>query len=450
VRLPAAFLVCLCSIVSAPVATFEAGEPRHCHYTITARVDPLRGDLQAVVELSGLDHLPTGGTLYLHKSARIDDAHVDGAAAKVTLELDKPAGPYMPQSAPLALPPGTHRTLTLRYTVTLDGIVNDVNTIAADLVELALYASWYPRSPALERFTYDLSVSLPATWTVLANGEPTTNSSTQNSTWRSLTPVDDIVVLACPDLRITGRSHHGARIEIAAPAPLLDRLGPVIDHMQAAEALASSWFDVPRQNGRLCLVFPPRTGWGYSRPPLIITNRAYGESLAANPSTQAVRLKGAYHEMAHFWWAVARSDALDDWINEALAEFTAWRLVRERAGAEPAAAIEAGFRKDALGEKVAVAITASREEPARYVNRYEKGALVFIGVERRFGWPRLQACLRRVLLDARREPMTTDRFLAVVRETIDGTAADYVHTLITAEGWAPALLASVPEEAHPH
>jgi hypothetical protein len=96
------------------------------------------------------------------------------------------------------------------------------------------------------------------------------------------------------------------------------------------------------------------------------------------------------------------------------------------------------------------AITASREEPARYVNRYEKGALVFIGVERRFGWPRLQACLRRVLLDVRREPMTTERFLALVRDTIDGTAAGYVQMLIMAEGWTPALLASVPEEAHPN
>jgi hypothetical protein len=430
------------------VATFESAAPRHCHYTITARVEPLRGELQAVVELAGLDHLPTDGTLYLHKSARIHDAQVDGAVAKVTLAADQPAGPYMPQSAPLVLPPGTHRTLTLRYTVTLDGMVNDVNTIAADLVELALYASWYPSSPALKGFTYDLSVSLPASWTVLANGEPT--PSTQTSTWRSLTPVDDIVVLASPDLRITARSHNGARIEVAAPAPLLDQLGPVIDHMQAAGALASSWFDIPRQNGRLCLVFPPRKGWGYSRPPLVITNRAYGESLAANPSTQAARLKGAYHEMAHFWWAVARSDAPDDWINEALAEFTAWRLVRERADAEAARTIEAGFRKDALGDKVAVPITASREEPARYVNRYEKGALVFIGVERRFGWPRLQACLRRVLLDAQREPIATEHFLALVRDTIDGTAADYVHTLITADGWTPALLASVPEETHPN
>jgi hypothetical protein len=46
--------------------------------------------------------------------------------------------------------------------------------------------------------------------------------------------------------------------------------------------------------------------------------------------------------------------------------------------------------------------------------------------------------------------MTTEHFLAVVRDTIDRAAADYVHTLITAAGWTPALLATVPEEARPN
>lgn len=425
------------------IATISAHDTRPPHYAIEARLDPTRRELQALVELSGLDRMPPEATLYLHKSARLLDARVDGTTADVTLRRDGPAGPYMPQSVPLALPQGTHRTLTLRYVLTLDGMVNDVNTIAPDLVELALYASWYPTSPALKHFTYDLSVSLPSAWTMTTNGEATPSAA--GVQWRSSTPVDDIVILAAPDMRITGREQDGAFIQAAAPASLIERLDPVIAHMQAAQATTSSWYGVPNHKGRLCLVFPPRAGWGYSRPPLIVTNRGYAESLVSDTTKLAARLRGAYHEMAHFWWAVALTDSTDDWINEALAEFTAWRLVRERSGRDAAAPIEAAFRKDALDEKVAVPITASRDEPARYVNRYEKGALVFIGVERRYGWTRLQECLRRVLQDARSQPMTTARFLGIVRESVGEPAAEYVRTLIDAPGWTADLLATVPE-----
>jgi hypothetical protein len=437
-------IVVVISIIAFRPGLAVAVAVRPPHYRIQARVDAVRHLLEADVLVTGLDQMRPGGLLYLHKGARIGAAKVDGRPAVLRLATEQPAGNYMPESVPLLLPDGPHESLELHYSFSASGMINDVNVISPDLVELALYASWYPVSSSLPRFTYDLTLELPAGWTVVANAQPSGSSTATARAWRSIRPVADVAVVAWPDLRLVQAEREGILLQIAASGSLGERLRPVLDRAHAALGLASSWFGSPSANGRLCLVFPPRKGWGYSRIPLIVTNSAYGESLAAHAGEAGQRLKGVYHEMAHFWWSVANADSADDWINEALAEYTAWRLVREQAGSSAVASDEATYRKDALGKDVAVPIVASREEPARYVNCYEKGALVFIGVERRFGWSRLQVLLRRVVSESQTTPMTTPRFLALCRDAMGAEAAEYVRTLIEAPGWTPALLDTVP------
>ena len=46
-----------------------------------------------------------------------------------------------------------------------------------------------------------------------------------------------------------------------------------------------------------------------------------GDALAT-----AATLHGTLHELAHFWWRIVAASTPSDWINEGLAEYSAFRL----------------------------------------------------------------------------------------------------------------------------
>jgi len=120
--------------------------------------------------------------------------------------------------------------------------------------------------------------------------------------------------------------------------------------------------------------------------------------------------------------------------------------LREAAGSAPAARLEARYRKSALDPQAAVPITQTMEEPARYINRYEKGALLFIALERRFGWTRLQALLQRILGEGRGRRMDTAGFLVAVRAGLGEEAGSFLERFLQAPGWTEAMLGEIPAD----
>jgi hypothetical protein len=96
----------------------------------------------------------------------------------------------------------------------------------------------------------------------------------------------------------------------------------------------TNFYGSPHVTGVLRFVFSPRSGWGYSRIPLFIVSEEYALHRINEPYGKARNFHGNCHEMAHFWWILADTDSPDDWLNEGLAEFSAFRLSREFSGKE--------------------------------------------------------------------------------------------------------------------
>jgi hypothetical protein len=436
---------CLFSMAPLPATAGRSSPP---HYHIAVSILPERGEIRAEVTLAGIDQLSPGTLLYLDRDFSLQEARLDNQKIKLHLNRAAQAGPYMPHSAPLALPSGLFHTLQLRYHGRFQGMINDVNTIAPDLVELAIYSAWFPTSVRMEPFTFDLSLELPKGWGVITNGRcRDLRSSGTMSSWISRNPGSDIVILASPALGIRSMERSGAEFQIAASRELLPDTQPILDEMAAGLETASSWFGKTSGQGLLCQAFSPRKGWGYSRIPLLMSTQSYLESLLKVPQKIPENMYGVYHEMAHFWWMVAATDSPEDWINEALAEFTAWRLLQERAGPEMAPRYEANYRKNALDPRASVPIISTMEEPARYINRYEKGALLFIALERQYGWVRLQNLFRRILQEGQGGKMTTSKFLELTKVELGSEASAFLDRFLKAPGWTPAMMSEIPMDS---
>jgi hypothetical protein len=168
-------------------------------------------------------------------------------------------------------------------------------------------------------FTSQINISIDKDYKVSGSGIVIKEDSVweMKHTW----PVFDNVILASKDLKTREFQEGDLFIETVYttfPEADIDSvlLGcmDVLSFYQKIYGLKDSAY--------LKFVLSPVTGrGGYGRDNYI--------SLKASEFDLYLK-KGIAHEMAHFWWYNADTDAWDDWLNEAFAEYSMLLYLREK------------------------------------------------------------------------------------------------------------------------
>jgi len=168
-----------------------------------------------------------------------------------------------------------------------------------------------------------------------------------------------------------------------------------VNNITTAMNELSKIYGQPRISGFLRYAYSPRQGWGYSRIPLFVVSEGYARELEGREFGIAEDFHGAAHELSHFWWSIADTDSPDDWINEGLAEFSAFRLSGLLFGKsfEDQLVSKYSLHAKESPKDLAIAETPG-DSQARYVNRYEKTTLMFREAAKRFGQKNLDTLLR--------------------------------------------------------
>lgn len=368
-------------------------------FQIQARVDPAQGTIQATCKVSGW---PKGAPLYLNRTFTVERLVSNGKVLPCSIPQGGAPLPFCSLSSPLEIKGELGESFEITYRGAVKEMTADVNIISSKLVELACYASWIPQSKTADpfRFTFDLSLWLPANFVVITNGEAAearTEGGLKITRWRSQGEVDDLAVIAAPGLKQIADTQGGLRVETyftALPeAPLRQESEALTTGYRELEALLGT----PGTRGTMRYTYSPRRGWGYSRLPLVAVSEVrVQESLGKGNYSPMRSYHGGIHEVAHFWWQVADASR-EDWINEGLAEFTALRMSARRFGSERRMRLLASFVQDAseCTTKVSILETDSKS-PDRYVNHYEKTSLLLSVLEQRHGAAAMEAFLRSV------------------------------------------------------
>ena len=205
----------------------------------------------------------------------------------------------------------------------------------------------------------------------------------------------------------------------------------------------SDLYGPPRVKGLLRMVNSPRDGWGYSRIPLFVIPEAYVQTLLEEEFGQGRYFHGAAHEMAHFWWAIADMGTPDDWINEGLAEFSAFRLSEEFFDKAFADLLVREYREHAAQSKTETPITETEgSSEDRYVNRYEKVTLLLLEARRRFGQESLDRVLKALHTRyAGTRKATTEFLLEEVETQLGADAKVFFSTTLSQKKWSdPKIL----------
>ncbi len=384
------------------------------------------------VEAEAWIHDPPSSRFYLHKDLLVHQVTVGGRPVPFRLDSAASPPPYSREAVATAVDAQHVRLLHVKYGGEITEVVGGVNMITPDLVELALYTAWFPMFEGMEAFTFELETDLPQGLRTITNGLEKARREQEGraiTVWTSYTSGVDIVVLASPPLHRLEGGAEGTRVEVYSyrlREPILRRK---IEGLSAGMRRLSDLYGPPRVQGILQLVYSPRSGWGYARLPLIVVSEERTQGALSEENGEAMDFRDNCHEMAHFWWMVADPGTPEDWINEGLAELTAFRLTKERYG-EAFAAMRLGeYRRNAGRNKTNTAIAETEtSSPDREVNRYDKATLMFLEAQRRFGTEPLDRLLKAIYTRfAENHRATTALFLEEAESQMGKEAEAYFH-----------------------
>ena len=355
--------------------------------------------------------------LFLNRDFVVEAASVDGQNAHFSWGDPDHKLPYVTVARALNVVPSAACVgackVRLRYAGRLPDVVAEVNMVRPHLVELAAYAAYYPVPPNIGRFPFTGRFTMPDSFTVVSRGErlqAATDHGWRTEIWRASIPGVDIPTVASDELHT--RSVREGDVEVSV---FFRDLEPRLAEDALREAAASLKY-LTHEFGStpataLRLVFSPREGWGYSRTGLIVVSeqrhlRRSAEEASGGPPDQNVH--GNAHEISHFWWHVASTQSSDDWINEALAEYSAVVDSRRRGGASTYRSWAARYLDSLRSKAPPVGIVQTRADSTfRYVNWYERGALFFMCLEARYGHDVLHRALAEILHLGRARAVTT-------------------------------------------
>jgi len=364
------------------------------HYRLQVRIEPALHTLEAE---AWIQH-PPESRFYLYKGLSVRQVIADGKP--VAFHADSAAArlPYAADAGAVAVDTQDVQLLDVKYGGEISQVVSGVNMITADLVELALYSAWFPMFQAMKWYSFELEATLPKGFVTTTNGLEKVQREQEGrgvTVWASYKPGDDIVLLASPHLQKLVREGEGIHIEMYYHRLPEQLLRSKMDGLLAGINRFSSLYGAPRVKGVLRLVYSPRSGWGYSRIPLIVVSEERAQQVLSLDNGEARDFRDNCHELAHFWWSVADPDTPDDWINEGLAEFTAFRFTEERYGEAFAEVRLAEYRQNATKSKTSNSIAETETASAdREINRYDKATLMFLEAQRRFGKEPLDKLLK--------------------------------------------------------
>ncbi len=393
-------------------------------YRLRVWIDPAGNRIEGLMSVEN----PPSSRFFLNNRFKILGVSANGQ----TVPYRRDTTVYMPYTVGTVVQLDTviRGELRIEYEGTLPDTVHGVNMINPGLVELALYAAWYPMFQKAKLFDFELQADLPSDFISLSNGVLKKRSVREGRTlarWTSLKPGFDIVLLASPRLKLVEEKRKGVQIEMAFSKLPPDRIESKKDSLVSAMDRLSSFYGPPRVKGFLRFVYSPRNGWGYSRIPFFVVPEEYALTLWGRPFGQEMDFHGAAHEMAHFWWMIADAETPDDWINEGLAEYSAFRVSEASSGPAFTGRLVDEYKRHASKSRTATPIAETRMDSEDvYVNRYEKTALVFIEAGNRFGTEPMDRFLKSLHSRfAGSRKATTALFLEEARKRLGADAEAY-------------------------
>ncbi len=334
------------------------------HYYTKARIEPALHRLEAEVWIQN----PPSSHFYLQKGFALRQATVEGKAVRFHPDASAAPSMFAQLGTPTVVEAENPHQLYLRYDGEIKEAIWECNMIGPDLAELALYSAWFPLFEGWKEFSFEMEINTPVSYLTTTNGQLQKQWKEAGRTitsWTSYAPGIDMVLFASPRLRQLKGEIKDFQAEVYYDRLSTDVMKPMMERLLKSMERLSSLYGPPQVKGMMRLVYSPRNGQGYSRIPLIIVSEERTKQKLSEPFGEARDFGHNCHELAHFWWMLVDPNTPDDWINEGLAEFSAFRISEEIFGKVFAEMRIGEYRQNASESKTSDSIAETEQSSPR-------------------------------------------------------------------------------------
>ena len=372
-------VVCLavCTSVTVSARSVASPEPDY-HYSGQVQIDDQSGRIRADWQITIYDESESEITFYLRDT--LGDIEVTGPGiTEVITEKQSGFGDFWAISVKLAdlsaESPGRQRTVQISYEGVLlpEPMENLINTIEPGRVELNVDSFWFPIDSRFSKIlTAELAVHVGEGW----QGVTTGNAIAIEDGFRLVNtdPRLDIAFTLSKSFYITRAEGFTVFDQRAAH----DGTAQLIDTASRCRSFLNTRFGAedPLPAGKLLIT--ARKSSGYSRENYIV----FTDISDTEPGPL---MRFVCHEFAHYWSQGAKFDTVDNWLNEAFAEYIGLMAVREYLGQGAYDEMLASFGVQIAGLGLPRIWKVGDSERGQELVQYRKGPLVLARLERTIG-----------------------------------------------------------------
>ncbi len=226
------------------------------------------------------------------------------------------------------LPKELHNIEKLTVSFIYSGkIVNttwDLNYITTTEVELADYALWYPYVNEM-LFSFNLTLHAPENWCWISNAYP--KPCKQCFKWRNSNPQMGIVLVGFTEEQAIPEGNYAI---LKGSKKNYEKFRKLESEFKEIMKKQIDWFGSPNQKDFSIILVKREKGGAYVRGNLMI----YPEELPEEYFTKFSRnvITSWIHEYSHLWFNKSPADNWHNWIDESLAEYSAYLMAKEHFG----------------------------------------------------------------------------------------------------------------------
>ena len=230
----------------------------------------------------------------------------------------------------LKLAEGEECIIKVNYSGSITQSNWNLSYIREDFVELAIYGLWYPLCVDNGRHSFDLKLTGPKNWKWLANGElisTVPKDSKVISIWRNELTDLDITLLGIP----SNLAYENPKGHFWGPKDIVEEHLMYERKLLEFKISLEKWLGESTSGGEFNYAFTPRDKGGqYARSDLIVTIRELPKDEDMIPKV----LQSMLHEISHFWWNKTSTSEYNNWLDEALAEYSSSLVISVKYGGD--------------------------------------------------------------------------------------------------------------------
>jgi len=305
------------------------------------------------------------------------------------------------------------------------------NYITEEAIELALYVAWFPIMELESRPTFEVKIHSPADFEWIVNGVERKNNEKNIFEFYNNTGSNDVVIIGMDSSKIIKDSTD----IFWGWCENYKNYKTIEEDLQKVKILMKKWYGEPHNDQLKIVLVPRKQGGAYVRGSLIVTQSDMDEVYFNEKKEWLIH--GWAHEIAHKWFCYASVATFDNWLDEAMAEFSSLLVCKELYGEEHLESYLEIVKERMKKEDDLPAIKdIKRSHPKATMVFYYWGTLVLMDIHSKIG----DTKFKQVLKDFSQKSIEMESVV-----TTDFTAS---LNKITGEDWSTLINKKISEKPH--